>query len=254
MKCVYKEGSSRPSRPHQQANQLNRSNQSNQIKSEMASIRSNRRTFLSRIGINRVPRYDEFPAPYSPPYSPTESFTLRLSVDDDTESIHSVLPPYSPRSCRPAQFPLNRPPSPAPSYHSVVGETPPTSPLPMMTRFTDPQTQPTPSASEVVDEIITRLRANLKNPKQWRRVHTGESSFFWALRCNAGTADVILDDLEHIKDKVLDLENWRVEKFCLIFKGQKLGDLLCRPIQTSKYGTHTEPLKDDYFVVHVFKA
>jgi hypothetical protein len=219
----------------------------------MSSTLSNRRTFLSRIGINRVPRYDEFPAPYSPPYSPTESFTLRVSLDDDAGNLDSELPPYTPRSCRPAQFPLNRPPSPAPSYHSAVGETPPTSPLPMMTRFTDRQVANTPTAAEVVDEIITRLRENLKNPDQWRRVRTGELSFFWALRCNAGTADVILDQLEDIKNKVLDLGNWRVEKFCLIFKGQKLGDLLCRPIQSGKYGTHREPLKDDYFVVHVFR-
>lgn len=219
----------------------------------MSSTRSNRRSFLSRIGVNRIPRYDEFPALDSPPYSPTESFTLRLSVNDDAASIHSVLPPYSPRSCRPTQFPLNRPPSPAPSYHSVVGETPPTSPLPMMTRFTDPEVPNAPSSTEVVDELITRLRETLKNPNQWRRVDTGEQSFFWALRCNPGTTDVILEQMERIKDKVVDSENWRIEKFCLLFKGQKLGDLLCRPIQTTKYGTRTEPLRDDYLVLHLFK-
>ena len=25
--------------------------------------------------------------------------------------------------------------------------------------------------------------------------------------------------------------DWRVEKFCVIFRGQKLGDLWCRPVQ-----------------------
>jgi hypothetical protein len=222
-----------------------------------SASRSNRRGFLSRIGITRNPRYDEFAGPYSPrspysppyspPISPSESFSFRLSVSEDGLED---LPPYSPRSAFPPQFVLNAPPSPA--YQVVVGETPPTSPLPMMTRFTQPRVDNAPSRNEVIDELVTRLRENLKNPRQWRPSPTGETSFFWALRCNAGTADVILEQLEHIKDKVVLSDDWRVEKFTLIFKGQKLQDLLCRPIQTTKY-SHTEPLQDDYFVVRIFK-
>jgi len=167
-----------------------------------------------------------------------------------SEDIEEDLPPYSPPSRIPTQFVLNAPPSPA--YDVAVGETPPTSPLSRMVCFTEPRVDNSPSRNEVIDEIVTRLRENLKNPRQWRPAHNGETSFFWALRCNAGTADVILEQLEHIKDKVVLSDDWRVEKFTLIFKGQRLRDLLCRPIQTTKY-SHTEPLKDDYFVVRIFK-
>lgn len=166
--------------------------------------------------------------------------------EDDLED----LPPYSPRATLPTPFALNTPPSPA--YDVAVSGTPPTSPLPMMTRFTQPRPDNAPTRNEVIDEIVTRLRENLKNPKQWRPSPAGETCFFWALRCNAGTADVILEQLEHIKDKVVLSDDWRVEKFTLIFKGQKLRDLLCRPVQSAKY-SHTEPLKDDYFVVRIFK-
>lgn len=197
------------------------------------SSRFNRRNFLSRIGISRNPRNDEFAGPHSPrppyshpdipPFSPAESFTFRLSMAED---IQEDLPPYSPRSPVPTEF------------LSPAG-------------FTDTRLDNTPSRNEVVDEIVTRLQENLKNRKKWRPSHTGEMSFFWALRCNAETADVILEQLEHIKDQVAQ-SDWHVEKFTLIFKGQRLGDLLCRPIQTRKYN-HTEPLKDDYLVVCIFK-
>jgi hypothetical protein len=187
-----------------------------------------RRGFLSRIGIRRT--HDLPPV--------VERFNVRISIDndddDDAASIHTILPAYSPRSNRPLpqQF-LYRPPSPTPTYYSVdERETPP---LETITHHHHPDNdypinQIDPQS--VVDGLINRLRESLKNPKSWRVLRNGEKSFFWALRCAPGTADILNDNLGAIRSKIIEAHDWRVEKFCVIFRGQKLGDLWCRPIHT----------------------
>src|SRR5947207_4913779 len=86
-------------------------------KRQESSMSTSRRGFLSRIGVRRTHGV--------PPV--VERFNLRISVDeyddDDTASIHTILPAYSPRSNRPQPiFPLplvNRPSSPPPNYYSI---------------------------------------------------------------------------------------------------------------------------------------
>jgi hypothetical protein len=87
----------------------------------------------------------------------------------------------------------------------------------------------------LIDELIIRLRENLKNPKSWRANKEGKKSFFWALKCSDGTADIVCENMDEIRDRVLVNQVWRVEKFCLIFKGQKLEDLWCRPVMTEVF-------------------
>jgi hypothetical protein len=83
----------------------------------------------------------------------------------------------------------------------------------------------------VVDKFIARLQETVTNPNTWRVQNNGEKSFFWALRCAPGTADILNDNIAEIKNAAVE-SNWRIEKFCVIFQGQTLGDLLCRPIHT----------------------
>ena len=148
-----------------------------------------RRGFLSRIGIRRTPAFPQV----------VERFDLRISidnyVDDDAASIRTVLPAYSPRSNRPQpmlpqQF-LYRPPSPTPTYYTV--DEPETPPAETITHHhpndVNPITQVDPLS--VIDDIVNRLRESLKNPKSWRVLGNGEKSFFWALRCAPGTADIL---------------------------------------------------------------
>jgi hypothetical protein len=85
---------------------------------------------------------------------------------------------------------------------------------------------------QLIDELVIRLRENLKNPNSWRLNKVGKRSFFWALKCSEGTADILSENMDEIKDRVLVDRDWTVEKFCLIFKGQKLEDLWCRPVVT----------------------
>lgn len=173
--------------------------------------------FLSRLGIHHIREY----------YPAVERFDLRISVrDDDAASINTVLPPYS----RYAD-PMNRPPSPAPTYCTVDE---PRSPG-YQTIVHETRRNSAIDYQATIDEIVTRLRESLKNTKAWRRHNSGERSFFWALRCAPGSAGVLQDYINEIKDRVLIAHDWRVEKFCFIFKGQKLGDLLCRPIHTEVF-------------------
>jgi hypothetical protein len=190
-----------------------------------------RRGFLSRIGIRRSPAL--------PPV--VERFDLRISIDnyvddDDAASIRTLLPAYSPRSNRPQpmlpqQF-LCRPPSPTPTYYSVdEPETPP----PEMTTHHHPNdvnhiTEVDPLS--IVDDIVNRLQESLKNPRSWRVLGNGEKSFFWALRCAPGTADILNSNISEIRSRIMGTQDWRMQKCCVIFRGQKLGDLWCRPIHT----------------------
>lgn len=132
-----------------------------------------------------------------------------------------------------------------PSYNEVVGNSPP----PTYYSLDDPVTRPvrTPRMNivinrssqsnerlreqETVDELVHRLRDIIKNPATWRTHENGEKSFFWALRCAPGTADILHENIQEIQDRILGSPDFRVEKFCFIFKGQRLVDLWCRPIQ-----------------------
>ena len=203
-----------------------------------------RRGFLSRIGVRRTHGL--------PPV--VERFDIRISIDndddDDAASIRTVLPAYSPRSNRPQpllpQQLLYRPPSPTPTYYSVEEREPPlaetiTHRYPRVDYPNNLVDHPNNQADHpindvdpqsVVDELVNRVRESLKNPKSWRQLGNGEKSFFWALRCVPGTADIINDNVNKIRNRIMGTHDWRVEKFCIIFRGQKLGDLWCRPIQT----------------------
>jgi hypothetical protein len=161
---------------------------------------------------------------------PVDRFDLRIN-GDDSASIRTVLPAYS----RNSSIDPNRPPSPAPTYYTVderqstirSSSTTPTSTSPT------PNGKPAgPVEQSAIDELVKRLRQSLNNPKSWRLNHDGRKSFFWALRCAPGTADLLHDNIDEIKARVFEKCHWQVEKFCFIFKGQKLVDLWCRPIDT----------------------
>lgn len=188
-----------------------------------------RRDFLSRIGIRRNPVF--------PPL--VEPFDLRLSienyVDVDTVSIHTVLPAYSPRSNQPQpmlpqQF-LYRPPSRTPTYCTVdEHETPSAETTTHHHSNVSPIIRIDPLS--VIDEIVNRIDHSFKNPRAWRALGSGEESFFWALRCLPGTGNILNNNLNEIRNRIMGTRGWRVEKFCVIFRGQKLGDLWCRPLNT----------------------
>jgi hypothetical protein len=139
------------------------------------------------------------------------------------------LPPYTP-STDPY---FNQPPSPPPSYSTVDvsdyqplrrTQAAPPSPRSRKQRIFESQI--------IVDQLARRISESLKKPNAWRTLSNGEKCFFWALRCDAGAADIISENLDLIRNRVLLSPDWRVEKFCMLFKGQKLVDLWCRPIQT----------------------
>lgn len=155
-----------------------------------------------------------------------DRFDLRLQ-DDDTSSIRTVLPPYSRNS-----YHSDRPASPAPTYVTVEE---PAHPETAADTRTSQREKGDMNPRPVIDEFIVRLQEALKNPNSWRVQNNGERSFFWALRCAPSTADVLNDNLTEIKSAAVE-GSWKIEKFCVIFQGQKLGDLMCRPIQTQVAG------------------
>lgn len=181
---------------------------------------SHSRGFLSRIAVrssNR--RYRDLP-------ESVDRFDQRTEEDDDVDSIRTYLPPYSPR----ADEPFNRPPSPAPTYNTVDIQD--TSPTEITTRQPPgPTHNALPKPQAAIDNIVNRLKESLKNPKAWRLRSDGKMRFFWALRCPAGTARLLEDYIEEIKSRVLGTNEWKVEQFCFIYKGQQLGMLWCRPIR-----------------------
>jgi hypothetical protein len=151
-----------------------------------------------------------------------ERFDLGLQ-DDDTSSIRTVLPPYSRNSHH-----TERPPSPAPTYATIDD---PASPETAAETRTSQHEKGNMNPTPVINEFVVRLQDALKNPKSWRVQNNGDRVFFWALRCSPGTADVLNDHMTSIRNAAVK-DSWKVEKFCVIFQGQKLGDLMCRPIQT----------------------
>jgi hypothetical protein len=176
-----------------------------------------RRGILARFGGNSSnPRNRTLPTTVG-------RFDMRLhDQDDDSASIRTVLPPYSRNSSQ-----TERPPSPAPSYMTVEGCAAPES----MTSHSLPPGTDKPNPRAVTDNFILRLQETVRNPRTWRIQNNGDQSFFWALRCAPGTADILNDHLSEIKSAAVE-SSWRIEKFSVVFEGQTLGDLLCRPIHT----------------------
>jgi hypothetical protein len=212
------------------------------------------RGLLTRIGVlSSNWRYRDLP-------EPMDQFNVRMEYDDDADSIRSVLPPYSPR----ADEPFYRPPSPAPSYSTLdIRETSPARNV--APRRSGPPHNALPKPQAAIDDLVNRLTESLRNPQAWRVKHDGKLSFFWALRCEAGMARVLNNYIEEIKTRALGTNDWKVERFCFIFKGQQLAMLWCRPIHTEvfiycysttdlqRHGTHADRLKDDYIVVHLYQ-
>ena len=155
-----------------------------------------------------------------------ERIRPRVSTDENYDAFPS-LPPYSP----PADPNFNRPPSPAPSYCTVDNRTPP----PRRTFVAPPSARTRKQAQLdpqiIVDKLIRRIRESMRNPKSWRTLSNGQQCFFWALRCEPGAADIFAENLDQIRNRVVLDDDWRGEKFCMMFKGQKLVDLWCRPIE-----------------------
>ena len=149
---------------------------------------------------------------------------IREDDNDDTASVHTVLPAYSPRS----NLRYIRPASPTPTYYSVNDSEPP-SPT------DDTPSQPTllrPSSQIVIDECVTRISESLKNPRAWRQLGGGESSYFWALRLPAGTADILDEHINEIRNRIFGACDCNVAQFGIIFKGHKLVELWCRPVHS----------------------
>lgn len=138
----------------------------------------------------------------------------------DEERIRSILPCYT----------LNTPiqqTARGSTYYSIVDEPRP----PVMVNTVVPVIiNRTPQYNIAVEEIINRLRESLMNPKSWRLHNKGSKSFFWAHRCVPEVADMLGDNVNEIKDRILRAQEWRVEKFCVLFKRKKLEDLWCHPI------------------------
>lgn len=146
-----------------------------------------------------------------------DRFDVRISTDDDAASVRTLLPAYSRNTDA-----SNRPPSPTPTYYTIDEQQSQSSGPSSSKAKSNPQ--PT------IDEFVTRVSSSLNNPKAWRLHNNGERSFFWALRCIPGTADVLHEHVEQIRDELVGGHDWKVEKFCFIFRAQKFVDLWCRPI------------------------
>lgn len=154
--------------------------------------------------------------------SAVKQFDLYTSARDDYSPRNStILPPYSLYADL-----ANRSPSPAPSYYTVDEPCSPT----FRPIFPETRNEIAVHTQAAIDEMVNRLRESLKNSKAWRHHKNGERSFFWALPCAPGTADLLYKYVAEIRDRVLNTQDWRIEKFCFIFKGQKLGDFFCRPV------------------------
>jgi hypothetical protein len=175
-----------------------------------------RRGLLSRFGSHSS-------SPPSRDLPPTVNrFDLRITDNNDTASIRTVLPAYT-RSTDSIQ----RPTSPTPTYYTI-DESSSITP-------SDSHTVANSTSHRTIDEFVNRLRESLKNPKSWRLHNNGQKSFFWALRCIPGTAELLNDNIQEIKDRAVTVNDWQIKIFCFIFKGQKLLDLWCRPILTEVF-------------------
>jgi hypothetical protein len=123
---------------------------------------------------------------------------------------------------------------PAPAYSAIVdSEPPPYTPATVQSPTVRIVSQ-RPERRTVVDDLLRRLGNVLQNRGAWRELGNGEKAFFWALRCEPGTADILYEHTTEIRDRILreSGQDFRIEKFCFMFRGQRLVDLWCRPIQT----------------------
>jgi len=154
--------------------------------------------------------------------------SLEYDDFDDSASIRTVLPSYSQIADTPS-----RPCSPPPSYYSLHDAV--TRPVHTPPMRNNPTLNRRSAEHQIVDELVHRLRDIIKNPATWRAHENGQRSFFWALRCVPGTADVLYENTQEIKDRILGSSDFQVERFSFIFKGQRLVDLWCRPIQNDVY-------------------
>ena len=146
--------------------------------------------------------------------------------NDDAASVHSILPPYSPRS----NLHYLRPSSPTPTYHSVdVSDS--SSP----TDDTPSQQPRLRSEQAIIDECVTRISESIVNPRAWRRLGGGTYSYFWALRCAPGTADILSENIDEIRNRILGSSECTVAQFRVILKGQKLVELWCRPAHSKVF-------------------
>ena len=202
-------------------------------------------TSLRRSLIFRFSGQYSEPFPYAPvPRTPAERF-----IDDDAASIRTVLPSYS--ESRHHRIAMIRPISPPPTYF----DEPRTPTTPTSASFPPAPRSPTlcPNGEidkqAAIDELISRLCETLDNPKAWRRQPSGFKTFFWALKCAAGTADILSENIDKIREKTI--AGYDVQKFCFAFRGQPLGELACRPVRVEKYGNEAAPLKEDYIVVQL---
>jgi hypothetical protein len=190
-----------------------------QLGSPMPSLR---RGLLSRLGVHVTPdRSGDLPIAID-----------RLSVgDDDASSIRS-LPAYPYAADTP-----QRSASPAPTYTTI--DQPPSFPV-QSNQPVVPVTKPTQVEKQsAINEFVNRIRDSVYNTKSWRLNNDGRKCFFWALRCAPGTADMLHDSTQEIRDKVCGKRDWQVEKFCFMFQGQRFADLWCRPIDPVVFPTWT---------------
>jgi hypothetical protein len=149
---------------------------------------------------------------------------LREDDNDDTASVHTVLPPYSPRS----NLHYIRPSSPTPTYYSVDESE-------RSSATDDTPSQPSllrPYSQVVIEECVTRISESLRNPRAWRRLGGRESSYFWALRLRPGTADILDEHIDEIRNRIFGTRDCNVAQFGIIFKGHKLVELWCRPVHS----------------------
>jgi len=143
--------------------------------------------------------------------------------NDDAASVHSILPPYSPRS----NLHYIRPSSPTPTYYSVDD-----SDSPCPTDDTPSQQPRLRSDRVIMDEYVTRISESLRNPRAWRRLGGGATSYFWAIRCAPGTGDILAENIEEIRNRIFGSCDYNVAQFSVILKGHKLVELWCRPFHS----------------------
>jgi hypothetical protein len=169
----------------------------------------------------------------------------RFDLNTVEEDAATVLPPYSPCARQTtAEFTAMQPP---PSYFSTCERHAPTDllppPYPTSPSIVDRRSK-LEERRRMIDDHVRRIRSVVENPAAWRDQGNGEKTFFWALRCPAGTADVLYAHTTEIRDRVLRGGDLRVEKFCFMFRGQKLVNLWCRPIQSEVSSLCSSPNSD----------
>jgi hypothetical protein len=198
------------------------------------------RTFFARLSLGR--------STTMPHNLPPLIIRSRIDIERDNEDLdEGFLPPYTPR-----EDPIVRSPSPSPTYYTI-------DPRDSDDEFpNNAMTPPCAGLSRreqqvLIDQLVRRIRTSLKNQKSWRLLSAGDKSFFWAIKCEPGTADFLSYHICNIKERVFGGRDWHVEKFVVLFQGQRLRDLYCRPVQGARYGTHEDPLDNDYLVIHVLK-